>query len=132
MAVGATAPNFYQVQGGGLQITYITQAGDGQPLFTYQDPARKLEFSGDQIRKVETEAGTLVTVTIIQTVDTGSTTFSLLVPLVNLDETLEAPIKTEGITTDHKFSIVRELNEGQLEDYTFTDLSGEAKFVPFP
>jgi hypothetical protein len=103
MAVGATVSNFYQVHGGGLQITYITQSGDGQPLFTYQDPVRTLEFSGDQIRTVGTEAGTLVTVTIIQTVDTGSTTFSLLVPLVNLDETLEALIKTEGITTDHKF-----------------------------
>ena len=119
------APNYYQVSGGGLQITYITQAGDGKPLFSYKDPSRTLEFSGDQIRTIGTEDGTLVTVTIIPTVDSGTTTFSLLVPVVNLDETLEAPISTEGITSDHKFSIIRKDNEGQLKTYKFTGLGAQ-------
>ena len=123
------APNFYQLHGQDLETTYMISQCTGTPYFKYQDPSRKLEFIGDQIRTVGTETGTLVTVTIIQTVDTGSTTFSLLVPAVNLDETRQAPIATEGITTDHKFSIDREKNERQLELYKFTGLTGEAKFV---
>jgi len=42
--------------------------------------------------------GRLVTVFLVRTVDTGSTTFTLLVPNVNLPPSNFSNITTEGIT----------------------------------
>ena len=66
-------PNLYQLSGKHLNITYSTSGIDGKPHFSYQDLQQTLNFTGDQIRSVETEIGTLVTVTIRMTVDTGGT-----------------------------------------------------------
>jgi hypothetical protein len=65
------------------------------------------------------------------TVDTGSTSFSLMVPTVNLGASSQAHIKTFGITTIHKFSIVPIFRQGQTELYTIHELSGTASFVAF-
>jgi len=124
-------PNLYQVQGHGLHVTYSTSGIDGKPHFTYQDAHQTLQFSGPQIRTVDTGIGTLVTVTIRMTVDTGSTSFSLMVPTVNLGASSQAHINTFGVTTTHKFSLVPAFNQGQTELYTVTALSGTASFVVF-
>lgn len=65
------------------------------------------------------------------TVDTGSTSFTLLVPQVNLDQTNQAPVRTVGITTQHRFSVIPAFNRGQIELYTVTDLTGTAEAVTF-
>ena len=118
------APNQYVLHGDKLHITYSTTGVDGKPHFSYQDKTQSLEFSGDQIRTVGTEIGTLVSVTTLMTVDTGSTSFSVLLPRVNLDSTLQAGIRTEGVGVQHKFSIIPEFNRGQLDVYTYTRLYG--------
>ena len=128
----ATTPNLYQLHGRHLNIIYATSGIDGKPHFSYHDTHHTLQFSGDQIRTVDTEIGTLVTVTIQLTVDSGSTTFSLLLPSVNLNQPhTVAHIKTEGITTLHKFSLIPALNQGQTELYTVAKLTGTAQFVLF-
>ncbi|MBD9355189.1 hypothetical protein IE877_04740 [Methylomonas sp. EbA] len=124
-------PNQYVLHGGNLKVTYSTTGFDGKPHFTYQDGTHTLNFSGDQIRTVGTEDGTLVSVTILMTVDTGSTSFTVLIPHINLDSTLEASIQTQGISTRHKFSIIPDLNRGQLDTYKFTKLVGNASVVNF-
>src|SRR5947209_62466 len=94
-----TTPDLYQVHGGGIHVTYSTTGIDGKPHFNYQDAHGTHNFSGDQINVAKTPIGDLVTVTIRLTVDAGSTTFSLLVPTVNLTGPGHAaPISTEGIT----------------------------------
>jgi hypothetical protein len=125
------SPNQYVLHAGSLQITYSTTGIDGKPHFTYQDGTHTLNFSGDQIRTVGTEIGTLVSVTTLMTVDTGSNSFTVLIPRVNLDSTLQASIRTKGISTRHKFSIIPDLNRGQLDTYKDTGLSGTASFVNF-
>jgi hypothetical protein len=72
-----------------------------------------------------------VSVTIDLTVDSGSTTFSLLVPTVNLGNAVSTPISTIGITTHHKFSLIPSLNLGQTEMYTVTQLTGTAEALDF-
>jgi hypothetical protein len=125
-------PNMYQLTGGKLHITYSTTSINGQPHFTYQDGTQNLSFVGDQIRQTKTEIGTLVSVTIHMTVDSGSTAFSLLVPTVNLPSpSSPAQIHTYGITTGHRFSVVPAANRGQTETYTITELSGTASVVVF-
>jgi tripartite-type tricarboxylate transporter receptor subunit TctC len=127
----AATPNLYQLHGAHLHITYATSGIDGKPHFTYQDVQHALHFTGDQIRTVPTEIGTLVTVTIHSTVDAGSTSFTLVVPQVNLGQSHHASIRTQGITTLHRFSIFPPANHGQRELYTVTDLSGSAGAVTF-
>jgi hypothetical protein len=126
------APNMYQLTGGHLHVTYSTTSINGKPHFTYEDGNQTLSFTGDQIRQTKTEIGTLVSVTIHMTVDSGSTAFSLLVPTVNLTSlSSPATIHTIGITTAHRFSVVPAANQGQTELYTTTELSGTASVVVF-
>jgi hypothetical protein len=125
-------PNIYQLIGGHLRVTYSTTSIDGKPHFSYQDGSQTLSFTGDQIRQTKTEIGTLVSVTIHMTVDSGSTAFTLLVPTVNLTSpSSPATIHTIGITTGHKFSVLPAVNQGQTELYTTTELSGTASAVVF-
>ena len=122
-------PNLYTLSGKHIHVTYSTSGFDGKPHFTYQDPQQTLNFSGGEIRSIETEVGTLVSVTIRLTVDTGGSTFSVLLPRVNIPGEQAVPIRTVGITTLHKFSIVPVL--GQRDFYKATRLTGSAAQVFF-
>src|SRR3974390_1235560 len=124
-------PNRYELSGEGIHITYSTTSFGGVPLFTYQDAFQSKQFTGSQIRTVLTEIGTLVTVTIFLTVDSGSTTFTVLIPTVNLRSTDSVAISTEGITTVHRFMVVGPPLQGQTELYTIYPLRGTASFVVF-
>jgi hypothetical protein len=124
--------NMFSLAGGGLHVSYSTTSIDGKPRFTYQDPIRTLSFQGDDIRKVECDLGTVVSVTIVRTVDAGSTTFSLLVPRVVLSAPFSnVSIHTDGVTTHHAFSIIPALNQGQRDFYEVTKLNGTASNVAF-
>ena len=125
------AANMFAVAGGGLHVSYSTSGIDGKPHFTYQDPMRSLSFTGDQIRPVEGDLGAVVSVTIVPTIDNGSTTFSLLVPRVNVPPFGSVSISTEGITTHHAFSIVPAQNRGQRDFYHVTAMHGTASNVAF-
>ena len=125
----AKHPNLFELSGGTIHATYSTSGFDGKPHFSYQDAIQSKSFTGDQIHAVQTDIGTLVTVVIRMTVDTGSTSFSLLIPNVNLTFSDSASITTIGITTVHKFFIFGVT--GQTELYTVHQLSGTAAFVVF-
>ncbi|HUY99247.1 MAG TPA: hypothetical protein VMU89_02780 [Thermomicrobiaceae bacterium] len=132
MAASATSqPNLYQQSGSGLHVSYATSGIDGKPHFTYQDVHASLSFSGDEIRRDDSDLGAVVSVSIRRTVDQGATTFSLLVPRVNLGTNQSAAILTLGITTIHRLSIVPALNLGQQDMYTMVRLRGTASLVAF-
>ena len=124
-------PNSYDLSGHHLHVTYSTSGFDGKPHFSYQDPSRSLSFTGDEIRTIEGDLATVVSVTIVRTVDAGSTSFSLLVPHVNVAPFGNISIRTDGITTHHAFSIVPALNRGQRDFYCVTALHGTASNVVF-
>jgi hypothetical protein len=127
-------PNLFTLAGGGLHVSYATSGIDGKPRLTYQSPQQALSFSGDEIRTAEVQDLGLmvVSVTIVPSVDAGTTTFSLLVPRMNLPaQFATAPIRTDGITTHHAFSIVQAFNQGQRDFYTVTALHGTASHVVF-
>jgi hypothetical protein len=125
------APDEYQLTGDQTSVLYDTTGIDGKPHFTYQHAGNTQTFSGDEIRTVGTEIGTLVSVTLALTVDSGSTSFTVLIPHVNLNDKLHATIKTEGITTQHRFSVNPNLLKGQLDQYTYLRLKGTARYVQF-
>src|SRR5262245_2981848 len=92
----------YLYGGGTIHVSYTTHSGPatpefpgGPPRFSYQDASLSKSFSGKEIQIVETEAGQLVSVVLRLTVDQGSTTFSLLVPRVNLPAGQPTPISTD-------------------------------------
>ncbi|MEA2139220.1 MAG: hypothetical protein QOG56_2370 [Solirubrobacteraceae bacterium] len=126
-----STPTSYTLQGDGVHVSYSTTSFQGQPRFDYHDGRVTQSFVGDEIRTEQTEIGTLVTVTIMLTVDRGSTSFSLLLPTVNVGPSKSAPISTIGITTRHRFAIPASLNLGQTELYTVTQLTGTAEDIDF-
>jgi hypothetical protein len=135
-AAQLVAPNLYSLAGGGLHVSYTISGIAGAPHLTYQDATRTLSFSGTQIRTVDVpDLGTVVSVTLVLTVDTGSTTFSVLLPAVQLASGVgpvsSVPVSTDGITTFHRFSVIPVLNHGQREFYTVTPLTGTASRVFF-
>lgn len=125
-------PNLYVLSGGGIHVTYSTTGLQGQPHLTYSSAFQSHTFSGNQITTTQTPIGTLVTVTIHMTVDSGSTTFTLLVPVVNLNSPTDiVHITTEGVTTHHRFSVIPAAMHGQIETYTAQQLTGNAEHAEF-
>lgn len=112
-----------------MHVSYSTTGIDGKAYMTYQDQQHTLNFKGDEIRTVETDLGTIVSVTIQSTPDVGFTTFSMLLPQVNLGKQLSLAIETEGITTVHKSSLIPAFNQGQLEIYKVRGLQGTASHM---
>src|SRR6185437_637759 len=79
-------PNRYVLQSsdGTTKVDYETSNLIGQPVLNLtQGPGPVRHFSGSQIRALDSEIGTLVTVTTHITVDTGSTSFSVLIPAIS-------------------------------------------------
>ena len=135
----SSVPNQYHLQGGGISVSYYPDGfgppveGRGSLLFVYQDAHRSQSFFSDQVRTVKVDdLGTVVSVTLVESVDTGSTTFSLLVPDVQLPEQQTSVfIHTEGITTVHRVFVAL-IGHPQSETYTVTALNGTAAVGPLP
>ena len=129
---GSAQPNLFQLAGGYTQITYSTTSITGQPQFHYQDQQRDVNVTGDDIRLLETEIGTLVTITLEVIPDLHTLTVSLLVPEINLNEGNESPLSTQAILTTHHTTIGGPgLVEGQLQSYEVVALEGTASLVDF-
>jgi hypothetical protein len=126
-------PNRYVLESsdGTTKVDYETTSFIGQPILNLTEgpggPIR--HFAGSQIRTRNTEIGTLVTVTTRLTTDTGSTSFSVLIPAISLTAVSDnKTFATEAIITSHAGpdSVP---SAGVLETYTFIPLRGEATFV---
>jgi len=126
-------PNRYVLESsdGTIKVDYETTSFIGQPILNLtQGPGGPIRhFAGSQIRTRNTEIGTLVTVTTRLTTDTGSTSFSVLIPAISLAAVADSKtFATEAILTSHTGpdSVP---STGVLETYTFIPLKGEATFV---
>jgi hypothetical protein len=124
-------PNLFQLSGRDVHVEFSTTGIDGNPHFSYHDAMRSEQFTGEDIEIVDTAAGRLVSVTILQTPDLGTTSFSVLIPAVNLEPIAPLPIHTRGITTIHRSGIAPGLVRGQLDLYTVVRLTGTASLVEF-
>ena len=122
-------PNQYQLTGDGLQITYTPGNDNGQPQLGYQGSHGNLTFTANDIRSEETVLGTLITIFLVRTVDTGSVTLTLLLPGVNLAGTTEQPIQTIAIETQNLFSILDRNKARQTQTYQVYNLQGTARYI---
>ena len=137
---GFTNPNQYHVQGPDLSLSYFPDGagpgidGRGRLRFVYQDSLHALAFYGDEVRTVAVpDLGTFVSVTVVLTVDIGSTSFSLLIPEVVLPagDGASAAVVTEGVTTVHR-AFVGAIGHPQREVYSTVPLQGAASNGPLP
>jgi hypothetical protein len=131
MPTQTVTPNLFQLTGSHLHLTYTTTSIDGKPTLTYQDAHHGKSFRGDEIRAVECDLGTLVSVTLRMTVDAGSTSLSLLIPRMRINQGEHVAVHTDCVTTVHRFSIAPQLLHGQLDTYSVTALHGTAQSVVF-
>ncbi|HEX5481314.1 MAG TPA: hypothetical protein VFZ08_01655 [Terriglobia bacterium] len=130
-------PNRFILQSkdGTTKVDYETSSFIGQETLNLtQGPSPTTpirHFAGSQIRTRKTEIGKLVSVTTQITIDTGSTTFSILIPAITLTSTSDhAKFATEAIVTSHSGPNSAP-QTGVHERYQFIPLSGEATFVFF-
>jgi len=125
-------PNRFVMQSndGKTKVDYERTSFIGQPALNLtQGPGPIRHFSGSQIRTINTEIGLLVTVTTQITIDTGSTSFSVLIPAITLTATSDQKaFSTEAIVTSHSGpnSVP---STGVHETYQFIPLKGEASIV---
>src|SRR5215831_1125525 len=125
-------PNRYSLQShdGFTKVDYETSSFIGPPVLNLQQgPGPIRHFAGSQIRTRTTEIGTLVSVTTQITIDTGSTSFSVLIPSITLANLSDhKTFATEAIVTSHSGpnSVPP---TGVHETYRFVPLKGEASFV---
>jgi hypothetical protein len=125
-------PNRYVLHShdGKTKVDYETTSFIGPPILNLtQAPGPIRHFSGSQIRVVNTEVGTLVSVTTHMTVDTGSTSFSVLIPAISLSSASDhKTFSTEAIVTAHTGpnSVP---STGVHETYQFIPLNGKADFI---
>jgi hypothetical protein len=125
-------PNLYQLSGPHLHVTYSPAGIDGKPHMTYQDSHQSKSFKATDIRTVECDLGTLVSVTLRVTPDVGSTTLSVLIPRMRISPVSVAAVHTECITTVHSMPFAPPAAvQGQLDTYTVTSLRGTAQAVMF-
>lgn len=125
-------PNRFTLQSndGKTKVDYETTSFVGQPVFNLtQGPGPVRHFAGSQIRTVNTEIGLLVSVTTHLTIDTGSSSFSVLIPAITLTGTADQKkFTTEAIVTSHSGPNSVPAT-GVHESYQFIAMKGNASFV---
>jgi hypothetical protein len=124
-------PNLYQLSGDGRHVSFSPSGLDGQAHLSYQDAHQNSTFGGADIRQHETDLGLVVSVTLLASVDQGSTFFTLLLPRINLRADQQTMMQTTAITTVHRSSIAPQFDTGQLDTYTVSSLYGTAAHVDF-
>ena len=123
-------PNLFQLSGEGIAATYSTTSIDGQPRFSYKKGRQTLNFAGSDIETANIGIGTLVSVVVARIPDKSSTTFSILLPPVQLTDTRKQAFRTIGITTVTATTIAGPA-AGVQQTYKTVALRGSAKQVAF-
>ena len=122
-------PNLFELSNHEIHVTYSSTSFTGRPQLNYHSPTGILNFKGQDIRVEQSELGTLVSVSIMKTVDTGYTSLTLLLPHVNLAGSTQQNIASVAIITRHLFGVLP--HAGAQELYKVEHLHGVARFVEF-
>lgn len=124
------APNLYRVSGEGVEVTYSTSSFAGPPQFSFKNADHDVQASGDEIRRAETEVGSLVTVTLEIIPDFRRVTATLILPSINLDG--PTAFETYVLLTTHADSLIGPSGvKGPLDTYRAFAVKGEAQIVEF-
>lgn len=119
--------NRFDLHGHGIHVTYSTTSLTGQPQFDYQGTHGEHTFTGEQIRTEQSELGTLVSVTLVPSIDAIRITFSILIPTFNMAGQTEQPFKTLAIQMTYAGPGI--IHTGARATYEVFHLHGTAHVV---
>ncbi len=123
------AANTFTLRNRRISVSYSATSITGQPLMRFKDRQREVSVRGEEIRQVETEIGTLVTITLEPDADAGGLLFTLVVPRVVLASPgAEQTVITQGFYTRSRLPPRLPANV-QLQTYEVAELKGIATFV---
>ena len=128
-----TDANLFDITGP-IRINYSSSSiKAGVPLVSYKDADLGLNFQADEITRIQTSLGELVTVTLENAVDAFTRTFTLVVPSIRLPRGQEVEFTTLGIeTTDRSGAFVPAPGPSRvLQTYQVYQLRGTAQHVEF-
>ena len=128
MTQTSVEPTVFELKGHDLHLTYRTiTTFTSQPEFGYQGPLGSHIAKGNEIRKQASELGTLVSMTLMPTVDATYITLTLLIPSIKLGGQREQPIKTIAIQATHAGPDTFQV--GARESYEVFHVHGTASLV---
>jgi hypothetical protein len=123
---------------GPIRINYSSSSITGDPRFSYKDSELDLNFQGDDINRIETSVGELVTVTLQIVPDAFVRTITLIVPTIRVGAGEQEELDTLAIeTTDRSGAFVSGAfvpppgPAGVLQAYRVHQVSGSAQHVEF-
>ena len=118
---------------GPIRINYSASSFQGGPRVSYKDADLDLNFQDDEITRIQTPQGELVTVTLDNQVDAFTRTFTLVVPSIRLPRGQEVEFTTLGFeTTDRSGAFLPTPGpSGVLQTYQVYQLRGTAQHVEF-
>jgi hypothetical protein len=73
-------PQQFILKGHHIEVKYTTGITPGLVALTYKDGSTSHDFKTDEISTEKTRLGTLVSVALIKSVDTGGTNFGFFLP----------------------------------------------------
>lgn len=120
-------PNQYHLSGHGVSVDISTTSITGAPQVLYQDAHGAQTFTGEQVTIEDTAFGRAVTVAISRTVDAGYTSFTVLLPTLNLARGGHH-VDTLGIVGLHRTPLTG-IGHGQSTTYSTVSLHGSAAQV---
>lgn len=127
-------PNTFEVKGKRYSVTYASTSINGEPTLTctYGD-SNSHSFRGKDIRRLDTEIGQQVTVTLKEDADRQKITLTLLIPAINLGlDEHEMPFTTSLIITTHHTSLGGpQLVKGALQLYYVEEMKGTARTIHY-
>ena len=88
--------NKYVLQGNGIQVDYTIGGNPGFTALTFTEGGTTKSFTPAQVTTDQTGLGTLVSVALVTSIDTGGTRFGFFLPAVQLALGKSAPVTTIG------------------------------------
>jgi hypothetical protein len=124
-------PTQYELKAAGVLVGYSTSSITGEAQLSFKKGRTKLNFTGNEIGLLQTTIGTLITVTIASRPDQSFTTFSFLLPTIQLSKQSDRQsFRTIGVTTINKTTIAGPV-KGVQQVYKSVELRGSARQVQF-
>jgi hypothetical protein len=121
-------PNLFELRNRRITVSFSATSITGEPLMNFKDRQHEVSVRGEEIRQVETEVGTLVTITLEPDADAGSLLFTLVIPravVTSVGATLG--IVTQGFYTRSRHP--RLPANVQLQTSEVVELKGTASFI---
>lgn len=122
-------PNLFELSNRRISVSFSATSITGDPLLHFKDRQHEVSVRGEEIRQVETEVGTLVTITLEPDADAGSLLFTLVIPRAVLQSPgATLAIATQGIYTRSRLPPRLPANV-QLQTSDVVELKGTASFI---